>query len=109
MANFERFDETFDTSDGGALYTSEPADGIYDVLGALWLDGGADGLHYFAFRGRYERGADYDGLVVGDRYAAADAFSRSTDVDVAEELGWFSTIDEAVAAVESRAAYGAAL
>lgn len=98
---WERFDENFDSSDGGALYVREQEyDECYDVAGVLWLDGGSDDLHYFAFTAQFQNGdevPDYD--IIDSMYTAADAFSGATDAYVNEEIGWFQTMDEAVQAV----------
>ena len=97
---YEKFDEGFDEYNGGALYVGESDDGVYRVAGVLWLDGGQDELHYFAFVAEYEEGDEVDGLLVTDIYSSADAFNGAVDSDIYEEIGWFDTMDEAVAAVE---------
>ena len=102
--NWERFDENFDSSDGGALYVNTSDDGEeFAVAGTFWLDGGYDELHYFAAICKYYVGEqpyadDVDS--VNDQYLAADAFSSAVDNEIWQEIGWFSTMDEAVEAVE---------
>ena len=102
---FERFDENFDEYDGGALYVTDyDGDEVYGAAGVLWLDGGYDNLHYFAFVSDFEAGEDMDGIVVSDKYAAADALSHATDPYVSDEIGWFASMAEAVQAVEDHVA-----
>lgn len=98
---WQRFDECFDDSDGGALYVRAPHDGDVESAGVLWMDGGQDELHYFAFVAAYPVGADIgDFGEIKDCYDAGEAFSEATDPFVSEEIGWFATMDEAVTAVE---------
>lgn len=103
MPRWERFDENFDAENGGCLYLANINNGNldYNAAGIQWLDGGSAGLHYFAFVTGYIAGeTTYDGIEVTDLYSCADAFNDATDSDIVQEIGWFATMDEAVAAVE---------
>ncbi|RAP50726.1 MAG: hypothetical protein BZ138_06415 [Methanosphaera sp. rholeuAM270] len=97
---FEKYTELFDSSDGGPVYVAE-FDGSYGVAGVLWLDGGSNGLHYFAFEMEIDDDTEIDGILVCDKYSAADAFSYATDPYVSHEVGWFANMDEALAAIDA--------
>lgn len=101
---WERFDECFDSSDGGCLYLAH-GDGEFGdsalAAGALWMDGGQDGLSYLAIVAEFYIGDDrYGDTQVNDFYDAADAFDETLDSEIYKEIGWFATMDEAVQAVE---------
>lgn len=101
--NWTRFDEFFDSSDGGCLYIRISPDDSDTVqaTGAEWLDGGQDGLHYWAGVFEFTLGVErYGDIDVNEPYQAAEAFSDGLDSEIAEEIGWFSMMDEAVKAVE---------
>ena len=96
------FDENFDSSSGGPLYVCTVAEGTYQVAGAMWLDGGQDEAHYFAFVAEFDDGFERDDVVVSDMWTAADAFCMSYDEDVVDKIGddgWFFELEEAVEAV----------
>lgn len=104
MTGWERFDECFDADDGGCLYLrrvdDEFGEGV-QAAGALWLDGGEDGLHYLATVAQFRIGEErYGDEQVMDYYDAAEAFSECLDGEIAKDIGWFATMDEAVQAVE---------
>lgn len=101
MGNWERFDECFDSSDGGALYVREDSagEGVY-VAGATWLDGGEDDLHYFACVAHFDWGEDLGDFVVEELYDGAEAFNQICDGDVAREIGWAATMAEATDMVD---------
>ena len=96
MGDWIKFDECFDEYDGGALYVREGDDDDCYAAGALWMDGGEDGKHYFAFIARFYYGEERDGVKVSEPYDAADMFSQSVDGDVVREICWADTMDEAV-------------
>lgn len=104
FSTWTRFDETFDSSNGGCLYLRRSPDAPDDEVlaaGVLWLDGGQGDLHYYACVARFaigeKRYADAD---VHDIFDAAEAFNECLDSEVDTEIGWFATMDEAVQAVE---------
>lgn len=105
MANWERFDEVFDSSDGGCLYLAhaenERSANVVLAAGASWLDGGQDGLHYWAGVAQFYLGEErYGDTDVMEFYDAAEAFNECIDSEIGLDLGWFETLDEAVQAVE---------
>lgn len=89
-SSWEEFDECFDDRDG-----------TYSAAGALWLDGGVDGNHYWAGVARYGKGGDsYGDVSVDDLYRSAEAFGGAcVDGDVEHEIGVYGTMAEAVEAV----------
>lgn len=104
FSTWTRFDESFDSSAGGCLYLRYAPDAPDDEVlaaGASWLDGGSDGQHYYAFVARFVIGMQrYGDIDVNDILDAGDAFHESLDSEIDTEIGWFSTLDEAVQAVE---------
>lgn len=105
-SEWERFDESFDSSDGGPLYISDNGDDTYDVAGVLWLDtvSGDGHLPYSALIARFDKGDDLYGLVVSDKFSAADAFNEITDGYVVHDLGEYETMDEAIGMIETTVA-----
>lgn len=99
-SSWEEFDECFDDRDGGALYVLDNRDGTYSAGGALWLDGGVDGNHYWAGVARYGKGGvSYGDVSVDDLHRSAEAFGACVDGDVEHEIGVYGTMAEAVEAV----------
>lgn len=100
---WEKFDEGFDDLNGGALYVGDDGESFY-AAGVTWMDGGDD--EYFACIASWEHGMEpYGGFdPIDDIYQAADAYDTIVDSNVAHDIGWFSNMDDAVAAVEETVA-----
>lgn len=103
FSTWTRFDECFDASGGGCLYLRYAPDASDDILaaGALWLDGGQDGLRYYACVARFTIGEErYGDTDVNEIFDAAEAFDECLDSEIEESIGWFSTLEEAAQAVD---------
>lgn len=98
-------DNNWDSCSGGALAFSfirrnDPSHDLFMSAGVTWLDGGEDGKHYFACIAVFERNEEVDDVVVECGWDALDAYLYITDRNVACDLGWYHTVEDARTAVE---------